>query len=248
MKYLIFKAIAVSFLLAVSSAFSDDLPDVLTPSEFESDCLENVFFEQEIGSYQKKVEEISVNGMGLDAQDLIFDVFKETFSEGSLCLQYIFLEQRALLSVHERDWPAVDFFLKSLSNVIGSRERNEKIVDDTIARAMHVYHTILGIRALDEKNLIKADNQLKLSAISANSDYYMFADPYMEVAYALLKLGQREAVILYLETFKNVRYLDSEKFQGWIDEIKLNKVPDGMTPKYLGYGGEGLFGVASEVK
>ena len=91
--------------------------------------------------------------------------------------------------------------------------------------AIHIGNTILGLLALDDDNVTEAKRRLLASAPGEGSPVLSSYGPRMTLAAGLLRRGQRDVVIAYLERCRRFWDLGKEKIPVWESDIQARKKP-----------------------
>lgn len=113
-----------------------------------------------------------------------------------------------------------------------SREPENRIFS---ADANHCGNIVLGIVALREGNIAAAKRHLHAASEPPEVGQHVWAfGPDMALANELLRLGERNAVISYIERCLRFHQPHAEEFSRWLAEIR-----EGGTPTLLSYGGVG---------
>ena len=92
--------------------------------------------------------------------------------------------------------------------------------------AIHAAHTVLGLLALRNENLKVALDELKKSGDTKGSPQLGSFGPTMQLAKALLRNGESQAVLAYLEQCRVFWKMGGEWLDIWEEKIKAGTVPN----------------------
>jgi hypothetical protein len=92
----------------------------------------------------------------------------------------------------------------------------------------YIAHIVLGKVALARGEVGAASEQLRLASRAAapSSPTLSWLGPDRELAAALLEQGEREAVVEYLSTMKDIWRRGARQLDRWITEIESGRKPD----------------------
>lgn len=99
---------------------------------------------------------------------------------------------------------------------------------------IHHAHTVLGMVAMHEKRIGRAKRHLMKSAAVPTSPVLGSFGPEMMLAHALLKAGEKQAVIDYLQACYHFDVNIQSKMQMLEDELFLGKIPKDWLWRYEG--------------
>lgn len=92
--------------------------------------------------------------------------------------------------------------------------------------AVHAAHSVLGLLALQRGETSAAVEELRLSGETPGSPQLDSFGPTMQLAKALLRHGEREPVLAYLEQCKTFWAMGTDWLSIWEDKIKSGAVPN----------------------
>ncbi|WP_104656857.1 tetratricopeptide repeat protein [Ralstonia insidiosa] len=98
--------------------------------------------------------------------------------------------------------------------------------------ALHLGHTVLGLLALDERNVSTAVTELQASACIQGSPQLNSFGPTMQLAKALLREGQVEPVLEYLARCRIFWEMGSTWLDTWEQKIRLGEIPNFFQHSY----------------
>lgn len=134
------------------------------------------------------------------------------------------LQSNAWKNVEAGDFAEASTNARQLLELVNDPELPEFVRSD--GDAVHSVYTILGIIALRASKLSDAKRLLISSANVAATPSLASFGPSMYLANEILKLGEVEVVIEYLECCKKFCESGTENIDAWILEIANKKQPD----------------------
>ena len=123
----------------------------------------------------------------------------------------------------EKKYDALEFFLEQCRNIAAGTKRGL-----AYPLSVHLTHTYRGLVALDKNDRETAKLELLKSAMVRKSPMVSTFGPNMELALALLKLGERDVVLTFLKRCRKIWYLPFRLFfaRKWERQIKEGIIPD----------------------
>jgi hypothetical protein len=96
----------------------------------------------------------------------------------------------------------------------------------TGAEAIHDANVVAGLLAVRAGDVRRAKEFLLASVVTKGDNVLRMRGPDLTLADELLKLGERDAVIQFLEHCRHFWRISSRRLEEWITEIRGGKVPD----------------------